>query len=163
MFTEAEKIIEQLTALDVEDQVTQLQGEAIAAMFDGDRSLFIELDERPGQFDGSYASGDWHWKLRQARNGCRRFFDVFNESGTQRRLRELRQDCEYHEEDEGSVDALIEYKNALEDEVGTLWPRASAWDQIDAALDRNAAGESHTSAADVCAIGFSLQEQVRNG
>lgn len=41
------------------------------------RSLFIELDERPGQFDSGYASNDWHWKLRQARNDAgNRFFDL---------------------------------------------------------------------------------------
>jgi hypothetical protein len=164
MHDEALRIIEQLAELDVDGrQVTQLQGEQIAAMFGGNMSLFIELDERPGQYDPGYASGDWHWKLRQARNGCSRFFDVFNETGAQRKLRELREDCEYHEEDEGSVDALIEYKNALEDQVGVLWPRADAWDRIDEALRRNARGESHASAADVCAVGFALQEKVSNG
>lgn len=45
----------------------------------GGYDLFVELDERPGRFDGAYASHDWHWKLRQARNdGSNDFFDLLN-------------------------------------------------------------------------------------
>jgi hypothetical protein len=40
--------------------------------------------------------------------------------------------------------------------------KARAWDAIDEALTRNARGESHASAADVCAVGFSLQERLRS-
>jgi len=64
--------------------VTQWQGEAIAALFAGDKRLFELLHERPGHWAiaGSgperYTDScgrEWHWKLRQARNSCERFFD----------------------------------------------------------------------------------------
>ena len=62
--------------------VSQAQGEAIAALFEGDKALFELLDERPGHWAlGSGAERytdscgrQWHLKLRQARNACERFF-----------------------------------------------------------------------------------------
>lgn len=39
--------------------------------------------------------------------------------------------------------------------------KARAWDAIDEALTRNARGESHASAADVCAVGFAQQQRLR--
>ena len=68
--------------------VTQAQGEAIAALFEGDKALFELLDERPGHWaiagsgPGRYTDScgrEWHWKLRQARNTCERFFERFEE------------------------------------------------------------------------------------
>jgi hypothetical protein len=47
-------------------------GEIVAA--NGGYSTFVELDERPGQFDGNYSATGWHWKLRQARNDTRNDF-----------------------------------------------------------------------------------------
>lgn len=35
-------------------------------------------------------------------------------------LEQLGRDCEYNEEEDGSVDDLIDYKNALEEALGTL-------------------------------------------
>jgi hypothetical protein len=66
--------------------ITQQQGEQIASLFDGDFDLFHELDERPGRYGGEFYSGvegesgydSWHWKLRQARNATKRFFDILN-------------------------------------------------------------------------------------
>ncbi len=64
--------------------VTQAQGEAIAALFAGDKRLFELLDARPGHWaiagsgperDTDSCGRQWHWKLRQARNSCERFFD----------------------------------------------------------------------------------------
>lgn len=64
--------------------VTEAQGDQIALWLAerGGYSLFVELDERPGQFDPNYRSTDWHWKLRQARNGCTQFFDILNNTTT---------------------------------------------------------------------------------
>ena len=68
--------------------VTQAQGEAIAALFEGDKILLELLDERPGHWAiaGSgperYTDScgrEWHWKLRQARNTCARFFERLEE------------------------------------------------------------------------------------
>ena len=77
--TGADVVIGYLRELEVADSVSPEQGDAIALVINahGGRSLFVELDERPGQFDHGYASGDWHWKMRQARNDRRnRFFDL---------------------------------------------------------------------------------------
>lgn len=66
---------------------TQAQGDYIAALFQGDFDLFRDLDEGPGRYlssyyhggdDKSYTYDDWHYKLRRARNGCDRFFDILN-------------------------------------------------------------------------------------
>jgi len=72
--------------------VTQAQGEAIAALLEGDNALFELLDERPGHW--ALGSGperytdscgrEWHWKLRQARNTCERFFDRLEEDARRR-------------------------------------------------------------------------------
>lgn len=78
-YVDAQQFINKLRAMPVEHAITQEQGEHIAWLLHGDRSLFIELDERPGQYDADYASSGWHWKLRQARNSCRRFFDILAE------------------------------------------------------------------------------------
>ena len=62
----------------------QAQGEAIAALLEGDKALFELLDERPGHWaiagsgPGRYTDScgrEWHWKLRQARNTCERVFE----------------------------------------------------------------------------------------
>lgn len=91
MTTEAMEVIEFLCALEPFDKadersasysrISAEQGEAIAAFIHdrGGYSLFIELDERPGQFDHRYVTGEWHWKLRQARNGCREFFAILSD------------------------------------------------------------------------------------
>jgi len=73
--------------------VTQAQGETIAALFDGDKTLFELLDERPGHW-ALAASGperftdscgrEWQWKLRQARNTCERFFERLEEDARTR-------------------------------------------------------------------------------
>lgn len=47
--------------------------------------------------------------------------------------------------------------------IKELERRAKAWEKISGALDANAEGYSHCSAADVCAVGFSLQERLANG
>jgi len=68
--------------------VTQAQGEAIAALLEGDNALFELLDERPrplddrGLWPGRYTDScgrEWHWKLRQAGNTCERFFERLEE------------------------------------------------------------------------------------
>lgn len=67
-------------------RISNFQGEFIASLFEGDFTLFAELDERPGAYtspyyhgiDGHHRYNDWHWKLRQARNNCPRFFDILN-------------------------------------------------------------------------------------
>lgn len=158
--------IEQLRELDVEDGVTQLQGEGIALLFDTFEQ-FRELDEQPGSYDGDYPSGNWHWKLRQARNGCAAFFDIINakDGDPARVLARLRQECEYHPLDEGSVDGLIAYKDALEDRYAAilgddlrnrLLDKVQAWDVMDSALS-----DTHNSAADVCAVGYEQQEWLK--
>ena len=79
--------------------VTQAQGEAIAALFEGDKSMFELLDERPGHWllAGSgperYTDScgrEWHWKLRQARNSRRRFFDRLEADARRREVGEGR-------------------------------------------------------------------------
>lgn len=42
-----------------------------------------------------------------------------------------------------------------------LTAKARAWEAMSRALDANARGESHSSAADVCSVGFALQEEMR--
>ena len=73
--------------------VTQTQGETIAALFEGDRSVFELLDERAGHWaiagsgPGRYTDScgrEWHWKLRQARNTCERFFERLEEDARSR-------------------------------------------------------------------------------
>ena len=73
--------------------VTKTQGEAIAALFEGDKAIFELLDERPGHWAiaGSgperytdYCGREWHWKLRQARNTCERFFERLEEDACRR-------------------------------------------------------------------------------
>ena len=74
--------------------VTQPQGEAIAALFEGDKSMFELLDERPGHWalagsgpgrDTDSCGREWLWKLRQARSTCDRFFDRLEEDARRRR------------------------------------------------------------------------------
>ena len=62
-------------------RISPAQGNRIAAFIAerGGYDLFVELDERPGQFDAG-PNGLWHWKLRQARNDRRnQFFDRLND------------------------------------------------------------------------------------
>lgn len=62
------------------------QGDEIARLFEGDFSLFMELDEQPGRFTSPYYHGQegvygysmWHYKLRQARNSAPHFFEILN-------------------------------------------------------------------------------------
>lgn len=85
MNSAAEEVVEFLRELEPAhadpSRISQEQGEQIAEFLHerGGYKLFVELDERPGQFDHAYARGDWHYKLRQARNGCREFFAILNE------------------------------------------------------------------------------------
>ena len=88
-YTGAENVIEALKLIPVgKDPVTGFsritieQGNLIARLVaqNGGIATFIELDERPGQFDGNYSATGWHWKLRQARNDSRNdFFDIIAE------------------------------------------------------------------------------------
>lgn len=84
----AQEVIQGIIAIESDDSITQCQGEAIAAMFDGNFSLFVELDEGPGHYISSYYHGGdpklysydmWHWKLRQARNNCEKFFEILRD------------------------------------------------------------------------------------
>lgn len=69
-----------LPLLDVDDPQFQAQGEMIARAC-GDFETFEALDERPGEVSSpwndyrSKRAGEWHIKLRRARNHCERFFD----------------------------------------------------------------------------------------
>lgn len=65
----------------------------------------------------------------------------------------LAAECGYDEYEDGSVDVLIEYKNALED------AHLSLCGVLDRLLAANARGESHASAADVMGELFGMQEQ----
>ena len=74
-------------------QVSQQQGEWIASRFNGDFSLFNRMDARE--------SAPWHWKLRQARNNCERFFDVLGDPGLYKVLEQQRIDEADAEENDG--------------------------------------------------------------
>lgn len=92
IYTLAPQIIQAIEALEVPGQVTDEQASYIASLFPAGRvgmDVFIELDERPGYWDPAYASGDWHWKLRQTRNGYSYLFDRFNEDVAAQRKTEL--------------------------------------------------------------------------
>ena len=81
MYLQAREVIDYLRALDVVERVSPQQGDEIGAFIceRGGYTLFRLLDERPGQFDENYAIGNWHWKLRQARNdGRNHFFEFLN-------------------------------------------------------------------------------------
>lgn len=86
-------IIRALVALEpaeggLSKRITPEQGNEIARLFEGDYSLFVKLDEKPGLFtspwyhgvEGEYDYNGWHWKLRQARNdGANHFFDILRD------------------------------------------------------------------------------------
>ena len=59
-------------------RITAEQGTEIAALFDGDIALFIELDEQPGRYTAIAPVDDWHFKLRQARNSSPDFFKALS-------------------------------------------------------------------------------------
>lgn len=80
---DARSVIEALTQIEPETtdpykKISEEQGEQIAALFEGNIGLFIELDERPGKYTTIAPIDDWHYKLRQARNNCRRFFEILS-------------------------------------------------------------------------------------
>lgn len=77
-FKIAEGVIYNLRAYDCDDSTyhAAIVREIVRGI---GRDVFIELDERPGQFHGS-DYGDWHWKLRRARNNDPLFFDAINET-----------------------------------------------------------------------------------
>jgi hypothetical protein len=54
----------------------------------------------------------------------------------------------------------LEEPHQTEGQRATLLAKAAAWDAMHEALTRNAHGESHASAADVCAVGFAQQEAL---
>lgn len=70
--------------------VTQEQGEYIASLLaqhEKPEFAFYELDSCPGRYTSDfyhggdkdvYSYGAWHWKLRQARNNCKLFFDILH-------------------------------------------------------------------------------------
>jgi hypothetical protein len=66
--------IERLQAIDGYDEAAVV--EVVTGL---GYSTFVELDERPGQFDHNYAESGWHWKLRRARNSAPTFFDALNQ------------------------------------------------------------------------------------
>lgn len=77
------RVIAALTAMEVSvpegaqyKRITEEQGEEIARFMEGDHGLFRRLDERPGEFYAYGNPDEWHWKLRQARNGCTLFFEI---------------------------------------------------------------------------------------
>ena len=69
----ARAVIDKLTAID-----GYKMAEVIEAVTGIGTDLFIQLDEKPGYYDGDYAGGDWHWKLRRARNQAPGFFEAIN-------------------------------------------------------------------------------------
>lgn len=76
-FEKAERVIHQLREYDCDDAT--YNGDVVVDIVRGiGRHVFIELDERPGQFEGSNYT-DWHWKLRRARNNHPDFFDAIKE------------------------------------------------------------------------------------
>ena len=73
-YDSARAVIDQLTAIDGYDE------QAVTGVITGiGYDLFQQLDEKPGYYDGNYAAGDWHWKLRRARNQAPDFFDAINQ------------------------------------------------------------------------------------
>jgi hypothetical protein len=89
-------------------------------------------------------------------------------------IEEMKAACCYSEDggvdaegnDLSSVDALIDYKNALEEAYGELLARhyplldmAKAWGEVAKALALNA--HCRLSAAAVCQVGFEQQERLR--
>jgi hypothetical protein len=76
-FERAERVISGLRAYDCDSAA--YDGDVVVDIVRGiGRHVFVELDERPGQFHGR-TYDDWHWKLRRARNNHPRFFDAINE------------------------------------------------------------------------------------
>ena len=72
-YDSARAVIDQLTAIDGYNE------QAVIDVITGiGFDLFQQLDEKPGWYDGDYASGDWHWKLRRARNQAPEFFEAIN-------------------------------------------------------------------------------------
>ena len=75
-YADIRALIDKLTAIDGYDE------EAVLDVITGiGYDLFQQLDEKPGWYDGNYAAGDWHWKLRRARNQAPGFFDAINDTG----------------------------------------------------------------------------------
>ncbi len=73
-YDDARVVIDKLTAIDGYDEDAVL--DVITGIgFD----MFQQLDEKPGYYDGDYAGGDWHWKLRRARNQAPDFFEAIND------------------------------------------------------------------------------------
>lgn len=73
----AQRVIDELTALDGYDE------QAVLTVLTGiGRFLFLALDGKPGQFDGDYNRGDWHWKLRRARNNASGLFACIDQGRT---------------------------------------------------------------------------------
>ncbi len=83
-------IVDELGELPTPDGITQELGERIARMFDGNTDVFEFLDRDPGHWllnggrddDGRYRDSHgrlWHWKLREARDTCDRFFQLLEQ------------------------------------------------------------------------------------
>ncbi len=73
-YDDARVVIDKLTAIDGYDE------DAVLDVITGiGYDMFQQLDEKPGYYDGDYAGGDWHWKLRRARNHASEFFDLIND------------------------------------------------------------------------------------
>lgn len=73
-YDEATKVIEKLQAIEDYDEAQVL--EVIHGI---GYDIFQVLDEKPGYFGYDYRSnGEWHWKLRRARNSAPTFFEVIN-------------------------------------------------------------------------------------
>lgn len=76
----ARRVIDDLTAIDAEPGTPEFYARVEDAVRGIGFATFTALDEKPGFFDGRYAEGDWHWKLRRTRNnGPDSFFDSINE------------------------------------------------------------------------------------
>lgn len=58
---EAEKLVPLLEAATTEERVLEV-------MTGASYNAFVELDERPGQFQPTYTRSNWHRHLRRARN-----------------------------------------------------------------------------------------------
>lgn len=84
--TKAE-VVEAIAAIDVTNKVngysriTADQATEIAALFNGDSSLFWELDNHPPPSD---SGAEWHWKLRQARNNYLVFWTRLQEDAVKK-------------------------------------------------------------------------------
>jgi len=73
-YDNARAVIGKLTAIDGYDE------QAVIDVITGiGYDLFQQLDEKPGWYDGNYAAGDWHWKLRRARNQAPDFFEAIHD------------------------------------------------------------------------------------